>query len=390
MLTIATLYLLVILVLTIFHYPQNKGVVYLNFTIFITGVRHLQLYIYSQPNLKELWMLWMPILNIHILPFAVLAPVSMYFYFRSIEIGKLYWQQSSLLHFVPSLFLIINYIPYYLTPFEQKSAFYAQLLMDSSGMQTMNLNLFIQDKYLRLFPLAMDIFYFTLFLVKYAASTKNDRKKEKKFIRHALAIYMINWIPSVYLIFNSAFLNIGNTNFDHSFKNTFIPNISILSILASIIPLTFLLLPSFTYQFQIEFLKTTLFYKFFKKSPKVQEQKHYPDDLTKILDYFKNEKPYLNENFTLNDLSNRLAMPQSHISYLINNHLNTSFPKFKNQCRVHHAIELLNKNQHENFSIEGVASLAGFKNKSTFYIAFKEELNTTPLEWLRIKTLKTE
>ena len=390
MIIILSLYFVVTVLLILFHYRQNKGVVYLIYTVFITGLRHVQLYIYSQPSQKETWLFWMPILNIHILPFAMLAPVSIYFYYRSIEIGKIYWQKSNLIHLVPAILLAINFIPYFLLPFEQKTSFYEHLISDSSGNQTMNLYLFLQDKFARLIPLTMDFLYFIFFIWKYTISSRNDNHKEKKknkFIRHSLAIYIINWLPSISLIFSGALLNLGNTKLEHAFKNQYIPNTIMLSVLATILPLTFLLFPSFTYKFQFEFLKSSILYTHFKKSDtkKIPDANHFPEDLDKIINYVKTEKPYLKQNFNLNDLSNSIGISQTHISYLLKIHLNISFPKFKNQCRVFHAMKLLNENQQKQYSIEGVAALAGFKNKSTFYAAFKHEAGKTPIEWLQNK-----
>jgi AraC-like DNA-binding protein len=34
-------------------------------------------------------------------------------------------------------------------------------------------------------------------------------------------------------------------------------------------------------------------------------------------------------------------------------------------------------------SIEGIAAQCGFKNKSSFYSAFKDEYGTTPIEWIK-------
>jgi AraC-like DNA-binding protein len=342
------------------------------------------------PSNKGLVQFWMPILNIHILPFAMLAPVSIYFYYRSIEIGKIYWQKSNLIHLVPAILLAINFIPYFLLPFEQKTSFYEHLISDSSGNQTMNLYLFLQDKFARLIPLTMDFLYFLFFIWEYAISPKNDNLKEKKknkFIRHSLAIYIINWLPNISLSFGAALLNLGNTKLEHAFKNQYVPDTIMLSILATILPLTFLLFPSFTYKFQFEFLKSSILYTHFKKSDtkKIPDANHFPEDLDTIINYVKTEKPYLKHNFNLNDLSNSIGISQTHISYLLKIHLNISFPKFKNQCRVFHAMKLLNENQQKQYSIEGVAALAGFKNKSTFYAAFKHEMGKTPIEWLQNK-----
>jgi AraC-like DNA-binding protein len=50
---------------------------------------------------------------------------------------------------------------------------------------------------------------------------------------------------------------------------------------------------------------------------------------------------------------------------------------------VAHAISLLRAGTHLTTSIEGIAERSGFKSKSIFYAAFKEEYGTTPTEWIK-------
>jgi AraC-like DNA-binding protein len=50
---------------------------------------------------------------------------------------------------------------------------------------------------------------------------------------------------------------------------------------------------------------------------------------------------------------------------------------------VAHAISLLREGAHLTISIEGIAERSGFKSKSIFYAAFKEEYNMTPTEWMK-------
>ena len=140
----------------------------------------------------------------------------------------------------------------------------------------------------------------------------------------------------------------------------------------------------------MEFIKSTLIYDFFTTSEKnkIIDQKEIPEELTSIINLMKDEKRYLKVNLSLNHISQELGISQTKISFLFQNYLNTTFPKFKNKLRVYEAIDLLENNQHKNLSIEGVAIKAGFKNKSTFYISFKNELGMTPLDWIKNQTEK--
>jgi AraC-like DNA-binding protein len=107
------------------------------------------------------------------------------------------------------------------------------------------------------------------------------------------------------------------------------------------------------------------------------------EDLERILDYLETEKPYVQVSFSLHDLSLALNVPYSRVTTCFNKELNTSFPTYRNKLRVAHAISLLREGVHLNTSIEGVAERSGFKSKSIFYAAFKEEYGITPKDWIK-------
>ncbi len=69
------------------------------------------------------------------------------------------------------------------------------------------------------------------------------------------------------------------------------------------------------------------------------------------------------------------------MSYCITFLLNTKFSKLKNQLRVQHAIELLTESNLSTLTIESVGKQSGFKTRSNFYTAFKEETGVTPNEY---------
>jgi AraC-like DNA-binding protein len=99
--------------------------------------------------------------------------------------------------------------------------------------------------------------------------------------------------------------------------------------------------------------------------------------------YIETEKPYVKVSFSLHDLSQALNIPRIRVTNCFNKDLNTSFPVYRNKLRVADAISLLRAGTHLTISIEGIAERSGFKSKSIFYAAFKEEYNMTPTEWMK-------
>mgnify|MGYP000998496992 CR=1 FL=1 len=62
--------------------------------------------------------------------------------------------------------------------------------------------------------------------------------------------------------------------------------------------------------------------------------------------------------------------------------IKTSFPKYRNNLRIKHAVQMFKDKKHLHMSIEGISTQSGFKIKSAFYAAFKDEYKMTPTEWI--------
>jgi AraC-like DNA-binding protein len=78
-----------------------------------------------------------------------------------------------------------------------------------------------------------------------------------------------------------------------------------------------------------------------------------------------------------------MNVPQNHVLYCINSIFNTKFSKLKTELRVEQTKVFLQESVHSNITIDGIAQLAGFSSRSSFYNAFKEETGITPSDYLK-------
>jgi AraC-like DNA-binding protein len=157
-----------------------------------------------------------------------------------------------------------------------------------------------------------------------------------------------------------------------------------------LLPLSFFLIPSWLYT-DLEGVHAVDKIRAFiqriqQRAPKANLAPQYSEkseDLERIITYLETKKPYVKVSFTLHDISQALNIPLVRVTTCFNKELNTSFPTYRNKLRVAHAISLLREGAHLSTSIEGVGERSGFKSKSIFYAAFKEEYGTTPSEWIK-------
>ncbi len=98
---------------------------------------------------------------------------------------------------------------------------------------------------------------------------------------------------------------------------------------------------------------------------------------TKIESYFKSNKPYLDPELTLLQLSKRLDIPKHHVTQVLNTGFNKNFYQFINEYRVNAVVQKLS-NSKQNENIIDIAFSCGFNSKSTFNTYFKKVTGQTP------------
>lgn len=101
-----------------------------------------------------------------------------------------------------------------------------------------------------------------------------------------------------------------------------------------------------------------------------------------IIAYLNEEKPFLKYDFTISTITLDLKVPQTHVSYCITYLMDTKFSKLKTELRIKHAVELLQNETDSSITIEAIGKQSGFKTRSNFYVAFKEETGFTPTEYI--------
>lgn len=107
-------------------------------------------------------------------------------------------------------------------------------------------------------------------------------------------------------------------------------------------------------------------------------------NLQKLLLYMEEKQPYLNEECSLQTVSQQTGIPQYQLTNMLNCNLQKTFPDFINQYRINAIQQLLLSMKSETVTIESIATECGFGSKSAFHRAFKKfSNNLTPSEFIR-------
>jgi len=100
--------------------------------------------------------------------------------------------------------------------------------------------------------------------------------------------------------------------------------------------------------------------------------------LTRLLKYMDDEKPYVNGDLTINDLSMKTGIPRHYITEVLNEKHGRNFFAFVNEYRVREVISRIKDSKYQHYTILAIAFDSGFNSKSTFNSFFKAYTGKTP------------
>ena len=104
-------------------------------------------------------------------------------------------------------------------------------------------------------------------------------------------------------------------------------------------------------------------------------EEQFNDYVSQLETYIKQEKPYLEFELSLQDLSSKLSISNRNLSHIINRKYGKNFYSFINHHRIERAKQILKET---NKSVKEIMYDSGFSNKATFYSIFKKSTGQTP------------
>lgn len=111
------------------------------------------------------------------------------------------------------------------------------------------------------------------------------------------------------------------------------------------------------------------------------------DVYEKCCEYMARSKPFLLQDFRLDDLSHGVYMNVTYLSRAINRYYG-DFRVWVNEYRVNYAKEVFIRNP--SMRVTELASLCGFKSLSTFNLSFKLFSGVSPSVWCKAVKLEIE
>ena len=364
------------------HWNQNKGVVYVVFLILDKALTQYALLVLNTTQDATTFTL-----VYHLSPLIVLQGPFFLYYLKSIMKGEFVWDRYLLLLSIPSLIFLINLIPFYSLPFENRVDYFSAPIFNQDLNAYFFLTLKQQYLFISVYNTAF-IIYGIWFINKLkSAGGIYIKKKVTVLFTRIFIVSLLTIIPGLVVLF---LLSVNSKQPGMiNFLNPDAVNTNYLYFQSLVLPLSFFFVPNWLYNekeplsFLDNFMLTWKRVTSENAKTSTEDSFEKSSDYERIIAYIETEKPYVKTQFSLHDISQALNIPHNRVTNFFNKQLKVPFPTYRNKLRIEHATYLLRSGTHLTTSIEGIAEMSGFKSKSIFYKTFKEEYGTTPVDWIR-------
>lgn len=189
------------------------------------------------------------------------------------------------------------------------------------------------------------------------------------------------WIPKILIAITITFiiLLICHSTFDYSWTWT-------LNIFDIIIMLYFTYNSTNSpYTTQNEYINDTLTdiqfdYEISRGKPLSNIQAKEISNITK--EYLKSSQSYLNPALTIKDVADAIGVSNNQISQALETIDKSNFTTIVNKLRIERAVKALSQDIENNQNIDSLTYQSGFTSRKAFFLAFKNIMGKTPVEFL--------
>lgn len=310
-------------------------------------------------------------------PLYYAAPACFYLYIRYFTSGWSAFRKYDYLHYIPALLAVIHIIPWDFSSHADWETVASQIRRSQQLFITQKTGLFPPYFHYVLRP-ALLIAY--LLLAWYTLlRSKTVLQQQDSISRKWLLFYMS--MATVFQVMSFIPLFFQN----QQASDLFVPCYIFINSVTLVLAFSFILhhprllygffLVSVNWKRAAETKETTVNGTVSKKAVLLPQQLDVYCDAMKT--YMENEKPFLDPDFQIVHLAQKLNIPVHHCSFVINNVIGKNFRDWINAYRIEDFM-LQHTSKADKMTIEAIAYECGFKSLSTFYNAFKKETGLIP------------
>jgi AraC-like DNA-binding protein len=103
----------------------------------------------------------------------------------------------------------------------------------------------------------------------------------------------------------------------------------------------------------------------------------------RIMFHMEDRKPYLERDFTIDDLAGQLKVPKHHVYFCFNSILKARFTQMRSEFRIRYAQHLIREGASSSQTLVSIGFESGFSSSASFRSVFKEITGMSPREYQR-------
>lgn len=343
---------------------------------------------------------------------------SLYFYIRSVLTDRITFKPTDLLHTIPFWITLIGIFPYLLTSFEYKLSVADLIIHNIGELKRVTVNWLVPQEINLLVRPILQISYAIVclfILLRFHQRKKyhfNRPVKQTRFVfRWLLSLTFFVLLIGIYYLwvlityYSSPEFNRADI---YQYQALYFVGASLISM-----PLMMIIFPKILYGIP----KYTLAFKGSKENVQVSQDDRnaHPtvsseaemnretgidaanevddDPFTplseRMIAFIEEQKPYLDQDFSLDSLAELMDVPKHHLYYCFRNILQTKFTTLRTQYRIEHAKQLIREADLRKITLDAIGHASGFASRSGFYKTFKEEVGCSPGEFMEAESKKS-
>jgi AraC-like DNA-binding protein len=382
--------ILLSLILLFNNWKINTNVLYLSLFLIIAsiyGIAHYLVLYGKSP-------FWLAIFYNHFTPLMLLLGPLLFFYVRGTLDDSSVLKKSDSIHCIPAVIHLAGIIPYSLQDFSNKLEIASMIINDIDTIIGVQVNILYNASISFIIRPVLLFAYILacMYLIWKRFSVSNfDHNIPKRQLLVSFRWLIILIVSLFFIVIEFLIITFNSIQHKPSIGLVNSYPLYILSGVAYfIMSFSLLLFPTILYG-----IPKRVERKDKKKKVKLKKQVDTIQEETVSLEedpffelsesikvYLEEEQPFLNPDFSISDIALHIKAPQNHVSYCITQLMGTKFSKLKSELRIKYALELLKNGSNSLITIEAIGKQSGFKTRSNFYSAFKDETGFTPTEYI--------
>lgn len=405
--TTSLLSMLLALVVFAFNWKVNRNALFLSLLMILMGssqLRHYLIFHGTEP-------FWLAVLINDPTPLWSMIGACLFFYVRNVLTDRFEFRKSDLLHTIPFWVSLVGILPYLFSPFAHKIEVANLFIRDMAAVKDVDFNwLMDQEVSLKIrFTLQIGYALACLWMLagfKKRRTTDVNRPQAQRGIIH---IWLI--VVSVFVLLDALYLMIGvNIYFDKPSlardMPIYYPALYAMGVTITCIPSLVLIFPEILYGIPrlrdtpsplpptpaLEISDDAPSSEAISPTPAASAATTESSDRRgedpfidlgqRVIDYMDREKPYLRQDFSIEELAEMLGVPRHHLYYCFNNVLKKKFVVLRMEYRIMEVKKCLLEADLETTTLEAIGGSCGFASRSAFYRIFTEQVGCSPGEFI--------